>query len=219
MKSILGVAAFGAAALSAGGAQAENFALGAGIGTAGFELQGAYRINDHLGLRGSGNFLSYEIDETYDDIAYTGDLEMNAAGAFVDLRPFANAFTLTAGAYFGGREANVSATPTTNVQVGNVTYTPAEVGRLDAAISLGDAAPYVGIGFDNTFTTDGNIGFRAAIGVAMGDPAADLTSTGGTLSTNPAFLTELQNEENRINEDADMLQYYPVVSLGLNFKF
>lgn len=195
-----------------------QFAVGLGVGTTGLEGHVAVKIFDQLALRGTATYLTYSHDGTLDDIDYQGDLDFSAFGAFADFHPFGDGFTITAGAYFGSRTVDISARPTTNVTIGDVTYTPAEVGALSGSLEMGDFAPYAGIGYDSTFEGEGRLGFRIAAGVAFGDPKVDLTSTGGTLSANPLFLAELQKEESRAQEDASYAELYPVVSIGLTYR-
>jgi hypothetical protein len=207
-----------AAALTTGVAHAD-MSIGAGVGTTGFEAQAGVKFNDTFSLRASGNYLNYAVeDQSYDNINYDGELDMNSGGLFVDVKPFQNAFTLTAGAYFGARELALSAQPTTNVDIGGTLYTPAQVGTIEADIQLGDVAPYVGIGYDTTFTGDGRLGFRAALGVAVGDVAATLRSAGGSLSGTPGLNAALQQEADLVTQDADELNYYPVVSIGFTYR-
>ena len=207
-----------AAALTTGVAQAD-ISIGTGVGTAGVEAQGALKLNDAFSVRASGNYFNYDVeDQTYDDVSYNGQLDMNSGGLFLDVKPFQNAFTVTVGAFYGGREMSLSAQPTTNVDIGGTLYTPAEVGTIEAGISFGETAPYVGFGYDSTFTGEGRLGFRATLGVAVGEVSATLSSTGGTLSNTPGLNAELQQEADLVVADADALKYYPVLSIGFTYR-
>jgi hypothetical protein len=199
-------------------AESGKVAVGLGVGTTGLEGHVAVKIFDELALRGTATYMTYSHEGALDDISYDGELDFSAFGAFADFHPFGDGFTITAGAYFGSRSVGISAMPSAIVTIGDVTYTPAEVGKLSGSLEMGDFAPYVGIGYDSTFESEGRLGFRIAAGVAFGDPQVDLTSTGGTLSANPAFLAELQKEEDRAQDDAGYAELYPVVSIGLAYR-
>jgi hypothetical protein len=217
--TVAGVA-LAAAAAAPVFAQEGRFAAGVGVGTTGFEAQVAMGLSDRLSLRASGNFLNLDRSEEFDGVDYDAGLDANTLAGFVDLRPFANAFTLTGGAYFGSREASLTGTPTQNVDIGDMTFTPAQVGSLVGDIDLGDFAPFVGLGFDNTFTGRSPLGFRLNLGVAFGDdPDVALNSVGGVLSADPTLQAELRKEEANISDDADVLKYYPVISAGLTLRF
>lgn len=212
------------AALAAGsgiGAQAAyaQVAVGGSIGTTGASVEAQVKITPTIQLRGGYNYFQYGVDETYDDILYDGDLDLTTWGAFVDLHPFSNSFMVTAGAYFGDKKLGLSATPTSNVEIGNQTFTPAQVGTLAMDGDLEDVAPFVGIGWDTTFENPG-IGFKVIAGAMFtGSPQVNLVSTGGTLSNDSNFQTQLAIEEQNLQDDIDDYEIYPVVQAGLTFSF
>ena len=111
------------------------------------------------------------------------------------------------------------ATPASNVQIGSQTYTPAEVGTLGMAADLEDTAPFVGIGWDNTFENPG-IAFKFIVGAMFtGSPQVNLTATGGTLANDPNFQTQLAQEEQILQDEINEYEVYPVVQAGLTFSF
>ena len=76
------------------------------------------------------------------------------------------------------------------------------------------------MGYDNTFTRGGRVGFRILAGAAFGDsPQVNLDARGGTLSNDPIFRARLDQEEQEIQSEADDYKVLPVVQAGLNFKF
>ncbi|KAK0332004.1 hypothetical protein LTR94_026645, partial [Friedmanniomyces endolithicus] len=94
------------------------------------------------------------------------------------------------------------------------------VGRLTGRIELESTAPFLGLGFDNTFTHDGHWGFRLLAGAAFGDaPQVDLNSTGGSLSDEPLFQERVEQEEQDVQQDADNYKVLPVIQMGLNYRF
>ena len=150
-------------------------------------------------LRGGYDVLQWDRDDSYQDVDYNAEIDFKSPGAFVDLHPFRNSFFVSGGAYFGERGVDLDATPTRDVRIGGVTFTPAQVGRLDGRIDLEDTAPFAGIGFDNTFTRGGRLGFRFTAGAVFGDaPVVNLQASGGTFSDNPIFQERLRQEEAEI---------------------
>ncbi|CAN5379441.1 hypothetical protein BH09PSE1_BH09PSE1_12660 [soil metagenome] len=209
-------------ALSAGAASAQDgrFALGAQVGTPGVGVTGEFSVSPNFVLRGSFDALKFDRDDSYDDIDYNAELDFSSPAAFIDWHPTGNAFFVSAGAYFGDRSVDLDATPTGNTQIGSATFTPAQIGNLTGTIELESPAPFVGVGYDNTFTHSGRIGFRFVAGAAFGDaPQVDLNASGGTLSNDPTFQARLAEEEADIQDDADDYKILPVVQAGLTFRF
>lgn len=207
-------------ALAAAPAQAQ-VSVGAHAATTGFGPDVQVRLNDYFTLRGAADWLDFSMSRDYDSVHYNGRLKLGTGSAFVDWHPWKKAFFLSGGAYFGGRNVTLSAVPATNVTIGGVSFTPAQVGRLDGKIKLDDAAPFAGLGFDtNAGPAKRGLGFKGVLGVAFsGKPSVSLTSSGGVLTgqalLNQAILQEQQNIANK----ASFLQYYPVVQAGLTYRF
>lgn len=221
MKRAMTLAAL---AVGAGwGAQAAQaqVAVGGSLGSTGGTLEAQMQITPTIQLRGGYNYFEYGVDDTYDGIAYDGDLDLTTWGAFVDLRPFSNSFIVTAGAYFGDKGLKLDATPTQPVEIGNQTFTPAQVGRLNADAALKDTAPFVGFGWDTTFQNSGpGMGFKFIVGAMFtGSPDVSMTSTGGTLSNDTNFKTQLAIEAQKLQDDIDDYKVYPVVQAGVTWSF
>lgn len=207
-------------ALFAAAPSSADVAIGLGGGTTGGTAEVQVEVTSWLGLRGNVNYLSFGVDETYDDIDYDADLDFNNAGAFVDLRPFSNSFVITGGAYFGDKQLEGTAVPTGTVEVGNGTFTGAETGTLNLGADADDVAPFAGLGFDTTFQGDGRWGFKILAGAMMsGSPEITLTSTGGTLSDDPDFQAALEEERQNLQDEVDDFELYPVVQVGLTYRF
>jgi len=57
--------------------------------------------------------------------------------------------------------------------------------------------------------------------VFAGKPRLDITSTGGTLSNSTTLENEIVQAERDFQDTNEIkyLQYYPVISVGLNYRF
>lgn len=195
-------------------------AVGVTAGTSGVGAEAQFAIGSIFVLRGAVDTLGFDLDETYDDVAYSGRLDFDTVGAFVDLHPLANGFFISGGAYIGQRNIGLNATPSAPVSIGGQTFTPSQIGTLTGEIKLQDVAPFAGFGFDNTFTRTSRWGFRALAGVAWSDkPEVGLSASGGTLSNDAAFRARLADEARAIQSDVEDYGFYPIVQLGLNYKF
>lgn len=210
--------------LSAGSALAQSsepgVAVGATAGTSGVGLDVQVKLGPIFTLRGSLDRLTHSADESYDGVDYNADLTFDTVGAFIDMHPMANGLLISGGAYLGDRDIALAATPTGPVEIGGQTYSPGQVGTLNGAVKLGDVAPFVGIGWDDTFYRSGRWGFRAVAGVAWSDaPEVALTSTGGSLSNDPTFQARLRDESRRIIDETEGYGLFPIIQVGLNYKF
>ena len=105
-------------------------------------------------------------------------------------------------------------------QRGNQTFTPAQVGTLNAMADLEDSAPFLGLGWDTTFQGGNGLGFKFIAGAMFtGSPDVSLTSTGGSLSNDANFQNQLAIEEQNLQDDIDDYEIYPVVQAGLTWSF
>ena len=219
-------AALAAAAALAGSAAAQDssrVAVGVQAGTTGFGVEGQLQVAPRLNLRAAVDVFSYDETFSTDEVDYSGELEFTTVSAFADYHPFDNPFFVSAGAFTGDRSVNFEATSNTSAEIGNVVFTPEQIGTLTGEADFGGFAPFVGVGFNNTFRTAGRIGFKAVVGAAFGqDPEVTLRRSGGAplpAQIQQQFDTELRNEERELQEDAEDFKTLPVVQLGLTYRF
>lgn len=209
--------------LSAGGAGAQvrspiTAALNAGTPGVGAELQLA--LGPVFVLRAGVDTLGYDVDEGFGDVDYMGRMDFDTVSGFIDLHPFGNGFLISGGVYVGQRVIDLNARPTAPVDIGGAKFTPGQVGTLSGRIKLSDAAPFVGVGYDDAFTRRGRWGLRALAGVAWSqEPEVGLSSSGGTLSNDPVFRARLEQEARDIREQARDKGLFPVVQLGVTARF
>ncbi len=200
---------------------AERFAIGltAGSDGAGADLQ--YSLNRYLVLRGRGTWLDATYTGASNSLHYSGRFDFSEGGGFVDIHPFANAFTVSAGAVSGSRRVDLKASYRTGVAYEGQTLTPAQLGAVGGAATLSPTAPFVGLGFDDTFTTRSRIGFKLLAGVAFSRRLqVELHPTSGLATQYPQIIEpDLIQTEQEIRKDGAILSTYPQVSGGLTVKF
>jgi hypothetical protein len=219
IKAAAAAAIISAAVLPAA-AHAQAFALGANVGTPGVGLQAAAQVNQSVVLRGAVDGLSFSHDKVYSDVDYNGKAKLLTAGVFADFHPGGHAFLVSGGAYLGKRRVELTGRPMSDVEIGDEVYTPAEVGQIDGVVKLSNVQPFLGLGFDNTFTADRKWGFRALLGVSFSKtPHVELAASGGTLSNDPTFQAQLEQEEAEVREDVKHFRYFPVVQVGVTHRF
>mgnify|MGYP001799415600 CR=1 FL=1 len=197
-----------------------NFAVTGGIGTMGGAIEGQVKVNDMFQLRAGANYLTFDETIDVDQISYDGDLDFSAFGAFVDVHPFGGSFFVTGGAYAGDKSIDLLATSDVSVEIGGLTFTPAEYGRLEGNVGFDDVAPFLGAGFDTTFQGNGDWGFHILAGAALfGSGDVTLEAVGGTLSSDPILQAELAREIQDIEDEIEDYELWPVVQIGLSYRF
>ena len=189
-------------------------------GTIGVGAEVKLNLGPVFAVRGGVDTLGYDFDESYGDVDYGGRFDFDTVSGAVDLHPFLNGWFVSGGVYVGERTIDLNGTPSAPVEIGGQTFTPAQVGTLSGRVKLSDTAPFVGVGYDDSFYREGRWGFRGLVGVAWSqEPQVGLTSEGGTLSNDPAFRARLEQEAREIQEDAEDKAFFPVVQLGLTARF
>jgi hypothetical protein len=215
MKKTLVLAAVMAVTAAAAGAQGLPISVGVRASTLGLGGELALGLTDRVELRGVGNYFSLSRDLDLSDTPFNIDLKLQSAGAMLDLY-LAGPLRLTAGGMWNGNNLSGTATVSGSVDIGDSTYTAAQVGRLDATLDFKKFAPYVGFGFSGR----GRVSFFFDLGLVLqGSP--DITYVPTTTLTGAArttLLAEVDKEVQQVEDDISFFKYYPVVGLGLRFK-
>ncbi len=195
-----------------------RFSVGANASTLGIGGEGGYQVNDFLGLRLVGNYLPVDFDFDTDDVSYDAEVDWRSAGVVVDIYPFGGTFRLTGGARYNANEIDLDATPRRNVDIGGQTFTPSEVGTIDADVDFDNFAPYVGLGWEDRWF-GGHLGFSFDLGVYyQGDVSVD-GDADGTLANDPDFQQALAREIREIEDELDFFSWYPVVGVSVTIRF
>lgn len=217
--------AFAASAfiLTAASAHAQDrLAIDGSLGTTGLGANLQFKIQERVVLRGGINYLEYDVaDENYDGVDYDVSLSMSNASGFLDLHPFANGFVMSAGVYGGeNKEATLEATPIADVEIGDLIFTPEQVGILTGEVTLSDMSPYLGIGWDGSLYAKSRVNFLIRAGAMFtGSPDVELSSERGTFSDDPIFQAQLQIEEENLEDEIETFAVYPVLNIGLSLRF
>ncbi|TKJ38913.1 MAG: hypothetical protein CEE38_04240 [Planctomycetes bacterium B3_Pla] len=170
-------------------------------------------INTRVGL----NTLDLDFDWNISDIEYDLGLDFFSFSALVDLY-IIDDFHLTSGVVFFDHKLNMRSRPTISEEIGGVVYSAADIGTLYGSVEVEDVAPYIGIGWGNALN-GGRWGFYCDLGVAfINSPDVDL-SANGLMASNSTFQANLARERDEIEDDLEFFKYYPVISIGLFFRF
>jgi len=196
-----------------------RLAVAAKASTLGGGVELLARVNSNLTLRVGGNAYSHTYTTSQDDIKYDVDLDLSSVSAILDWHPFNGGFRVSAGILSNDNSIDVDAQSSATYSIGNTTYSGSDVGTLTGSVGFENVAPYVGVGWGNAFGEGKRVGVVFDVGVIFqGTPNVNLTAD-GTLSDNAAFLEDLALEEEELKDELNEFKYYPVISLGMTYRF
>jgi hypothetical protein len=197
-----------------------DFALGIKASTLGAGAEGIVGILPSLNLRAGANALSVDFDINTSDIDYDVDADLLSFPILLDWYPFKKSgFRISAGALINKNEADAEATSQATYTIDGTDYTAAQLGTLKAKVDFKEVAPYVGIGWGNAFGKNKRWSLTCDFGVVFqGEPNIDLAAT-GPIATDPTFQADLAQEKQELEDELEKYQYYPVIALGITYKF
>lgn len=197
----------------------DQLAVTAKIGTLGFGIEATTPLTDQVNLRGGFNHWSKDDDDVKDDINYQINADLTTFGLMADWHPFNNGFRASAGLYINNSDLSMDADSSASYTIGDTVYTAAEVGKLRGSIDFNTIAPYLGIGWGNALSSQGDLRFNADLGVLFqGNLDVELSAT-GTLASDPTFASDIAKEEEALQDDADDFELWPVISIGVSYSF
>jgi len=198
---------------------AQSNSLGVKASTLGLGLEVERSFSDLISGRIGVNYFTYDYSGTEDDIEYDFDLNLMSLSALLDWHPFKGSFRISVGAIYNGNELDAKAKTSGTYDIGDSTYTGAQLGTLKGKIDFDDIAPYLGLGWDTSFGKNKAFGFLFELGVIyQGSPKVDL-SADGPIASDQTFQNELAKEENNLQSDLDDFKVYPVIAIGLSYRF
>ncbi len=118
--------------------------------------------------------------------------------------------------HFNDNSAGLRATAAAGNNVGGFLLPPGQTVGLSGDVEVDNFAPFVGLGWDSTFTSDSSWSVIVQGGVLyQGDPDVTLRQTSG-----PAISqSDLDAAARDIEDELDILRFYPVISIGLTYRF
>lgn len=192
-------------------AQASDVAIAAKVGTLGLGVEATTNIVPlFANVRLQGNGFNYNTTITDTNVTYDAKLKLASVGLLADIYPFAGKFRVTGGAYYNGNKLTMNARPLGNVVIGGTTYTNPTVATT---IDFNKFAPYAGIGWGDAISSGSPIGFSFELGVMyMGKPKTSIVAPG-------VSAADIAAEKSKLDSSLKNMQFYPVASIGVNFKF
>jgi hypothetical protein len=206
-----------------GQAQAADLGAYGTAGTVGVGGGLAATFGSHFGARIGYTGYQHEDDEVEgSDLTLDGTAEIGGAHALLNWHPFGGSFRMSAGAI---ENVSLSARvqPTGDIYVLNgATYSVNDIDEATRTAKYDSISPYAGFGFGRSLSLDGRFAFTADVGVVFtGSPTVELNAT--CRVPNAMLCSQIEDdvvaEEAELQRDVDELKYWPVLSLGLSYRF
>jgi hypothetical protein len=217
MKAKLSVFLLSILILSFGTVTAQDYAVGLKLSTLGISVEGTRSFGEKLNARLGLSYFSYTYEgdaSEEDDYSYAGDLNLFSVSALADYFPFGGIFRLTGGLMINLNAIDGTLTPNKTYTVGGDQYTPEKLGDLNAEIDFNAVAPYLGIGLGNSLAAGPGVKFTFDIGtVYQGSPGVNL-SADGLIAPSAS-----SDQEKTLEDNLNWFQWYPVLSVGIIYKF
>ncbi|MGH8170416.1 MAG: hypothetical protein ACRETJ_07765 [Steroidobacteraceae bacterium] len=204
-----------------------DLAVAVRAGTPGIGLDLDLGLSPMLGVR--LGYSAFDIDHSIDtsDVDYSGKLKLSTGTALLDWYPFAGVFHLTAGAALNGTKLDVVGRPSTGTYtINGTTYSSSQIGSLTGQLKFGNSvSPYVGFGWGKPTGTNGRIHFLLDVGAIYGGtPSVSLDAQCGPAAPPGSAAcdqaqADVATEQEKLRHKADILRWYPVVSLGIAVRF
>ena len=199
----------------------------AGTLGAGVELTGALsrQLNARLGVNG----YNYSDRREASDIEYDGEAKLRTATALLDWHPGGRGFRVTGGlVYNDSRIEGDSLQPASGIyNIGGAPVPASLVGTLHAKADFDPVVPYAGFGWGNAMAANKRVGFFLDLGVIFQGKAdvklTPIIPANSPINTTPgareALDILLRREEQDLEKDAADYDLYPVLAIGLSYKF
>lgn len=202
-----------------GAAEASDFGIDLHAGTLGLGAELNYTVNSFITARLDYNGYNYSHNTNYQQVNYDANLHLKSYGLLLDLHPFAGTFRLSLG-YFSNKNAlGINATNQSSYTINGDTYSNTELTSLAGAISFKPHVAYFGLGWTTVGTTSTGLGIEFDVGALnQGTPGVKLSAT-GSVTTQPQFQSDLAQEQTKIQGDLNNFKTYPVIALGLVYRF
>ena len=156
------------------------------------------------------------------DIAATMDFDFGASSLLFDWYVFDGTFHLTAGMMKNNGKVAFSGALLSGVVVNGQAIDPGDIsGDIFGSIGLGNSyQPYLGFGWGRKADNNPGLSLSVEVGVALLDPAAELSATASGSGLSQTDLNiRINDAENDVSNDLSLFEAWPVLSLGLNYAF
>ncbi len=220
------LAAFGliAASMVSAAAYADTGVAGE-VGTTGIGVHASVPLRPDLNVRFGLGYLDYSYSGSTRDMKYDLMLKANNYDALLDWYPSKeSSFRMTAGLAYNGNKIDVRAQPNAvgNYTVAGNTYNAASVGSVTGKVHFNKLVPYLGIGWGRPSVKEKGWSFSTDLGVLLqGSPKTSLSSSGcaAPAALCNQFANDIARENSALRDEMNRFKAYPVLRIGISYRF
>ena len=217
MKRMIAAASLLATLGAADAVADDDFWIAARAGTQGLGVEATWRPIPYFDLRAGYSRYDYDTTRNEAGIDYDAELGLESLYATLNARIPATPIRFSAGLVSNGNEGNFLGNATGTYDIGGQVFDASDVGDLRGRATFEDLAPYAGMGLD--FRLIDRVGLHFDAGVMyQGDPSLALTAN-GSLAGDPNFQSALETERVELEEELEVLAWYPVVAVSFSVNF
>jgi len=208
------------------GSYAASSSFGIKAGTLGVGPELEHSFNKSLGARIGFNYFSLTKSASEGNIDYNLKAKLRNFAALFDWHPFKGTFRISAGVLynkneFEGNGKSSGPLSSQTFKIGNKTYSINDIKSVHGKIEYRNFNPYLSLGWDTSAGKTNGLGFTFELGaVYQGKSKVTLTAAGNSTTINSQiFKDNLSLETNNVKRNANKLKVWPVISLGLVYRF
>ncbi|GAA4015895.1 hypothetical protein [Actimicrobium antarcticum] len=205
------------------------------VGTTGLAIHGVGAINSEMNARiGVNYFNNVDFSTNTKYVDWNLHLKLRTFDFLLDWFPWDSNFRFTSGVVFNrnqieaqGTYANVDGIgigglPFTSFTYQGVDYNVSQVGGLKGKIDFQPVSPYLGMGWGNALKDGKGWGLSSDVGILFqGSPTSRTSAENCTLPSRACEMISilLASEDQRLNDKLKRFRAYPVIRVGVNYRF
>jgi hypothetical protein len=196
-------------------ASGPEIAIGPVVSSTGLGIQAstpviAEKLNITAGVTGFGFNFSVNADDGAPGSEYKAKVRLGAVPVYLSYYPAGGWFNLEGGILFNDNRVSYTS---------NYTENGRNYGDVTGSTHFNTVAPFIGVGFGQPFSGS-RLTFTGNLGVAFaGGPGITLQPSQAMVNQLPAAAANIQANQNELNNKAQWAEFFPVLSLGLDYKF
>ncbi|NKI27948.1 hypothetical protein HCG49_15405 [Arenibacter sp. 6A1] len=190
-------------------------AIGVSAGS-GLGLSYSYKFNETISLTARYNYLAFEVNDYEQSIdgqnlLFDVDVDFKNIDVLVNYHPFKNAFKIVGGlGYFTDSKFNVSTSFKESIIIGEVEFTPEDIGFISIDSAWEQVSPFVALGFGRA-VPNSRIGISIEAGTYYArSPKVGLDATG--------IIENTKNQEALLQDSFSELRFIPQFSFKISYS-